>query len=488
MSAVEPTLGGRVFHAAFAEGAMRTASRGERLLTLLTVSTSLVDIVVVLGAFLLAYWVRFIVPDAEGTALSLDEYARIGALVGVTTVLLMALQGVYESHRRLTWATRLHVVVSSISTALILVVALSYALGDQRFSRLWFAAGWLIAAIGLMVWRSTAQQLVQAARTQLVPANRAVIVGANALGHQVAQELSGRFHVLGYVDNGSDLDGRAGLPLLGPINRLPRIVQELDVDELVLALPADRRDQVTTVIARGFQRRVNVKLIPDLGDLLPQRFDVHHLGGRPYLDFSPVAHVNWLKRITDLLLTCAGLLATWPLFVIIAIAIKLDSPGPVLYRQQRVGKDGRLFQMLKFRSMSQDADRRRAELLAANEADGPLFKIRNDPRITRVGRWLRRTSLDELPQVFNVLRGEMSLVGPRPPLPTEVEEYEAWQLGRLRAVPGMTGLWQVSGRSAVSFHDMVRLDLHYIRNWSLSLDVEILWRTLPAVIRSRGAF
>jgi lipopolysaccharide/colanic/teichoic acid biosynthesis glycosyltransferase len=147
-----------------------------------------------------------------------------------------------------------------------------------------------------------------------------------------------------------------------------------------------------------------------------------------------------------------------------------------------VGKDGKLFEMLKFRSMHRDADRRRAELMAANEASGPLFKIRNDPRITRVGRFLRRSSLDELPQLFNVLRGEMSLVGPRPPLPSEVEKYEVWQLGRLRAVPGMTGLWQVSGRSEVSFQDMVRLDLHYIRNWSLSLDLEILWRTLPAVL------
>jgi exopolysaccharide biosynthesis polyprenyl glycosylphosphotransferase len=488
MSAVEPTLGGRLFHTAFAEGAAPAASRGERLVTLLTVSTSLVDIIVVLGAFLLAYWVRFIVPDAEATALNLEEYARMGLLVGLTTVILMACQGVYESHRRLAWPTLLHVVVSAISTALILAVTFSYALGDQRFSRIWFAAGWLFTAVGLIVWRSAAQQLVQATRMVLVPANRAVIVGANALGQQVADELSGRFQVLGYVDNGSDLDGRSSLPLLGPIARLPRLVQELAIDELVIALPGDRRDQVTTVIARGFQRRVKVKLIPDMGDLLPQSFDVHHLGGRPYIGFSPVAHVNWLKRIADLLLTGAGLLVTWPLFALIAIAIKLDSPGPVLYRQQRVGKDGRLFQMMKFRSMSQDAEQRRAALLAANEADGPIFKIRNDPRITRVGRWLRRTSLDELPQVFNVLRGEMSLVGPRPPLPSEVEEYEQWQLGRLRAVPGMTGLWQVSGRSDVSFHDMVRLDLHYIRNWSFSLDLEILWRTLPAVVRSRGAF
>jgi lipopolysaccharide/colanic/teichoic acid biosynthesis glycosyltransferase len=170
------------------------------------------------------------------------------------------------------------------------------------------------------------------------------------------------------------------------------------------------------------------------------------------------------------------------------VAIKLDSPGPMFYRQQRVGKDGRRFGMVKFRSMRQDAERLLDELRAQNEATGPLFKMRRDPRVTGVGRVLRRWSLDELPQLFNVLKGEMSLIGPRPPLPSEVEQYEDWQHGRLRLVPGMTGLWQVSGRSEVPFHDMVRLDLHYIRNWSLGLDLEILLRTIPAVLTNRGAF
>jgi exopolysaccharide biosynthesis polyprenyl glycosylphosphotransferase len=242
------------------------------------------------------------------------------------------------------------------------------------------------------------------------------------------------------------------------------------------------------MIARGFGRRVNVKLVSDLGDVFPNTCDLHQIAGRHYIGFRPIANVNWVKRVTDVALTGVGLFMAWPLFLVIAVLIKLDSSGPVLYRQQRVGKDGRLFDMLKFRSMYRDADRRRADLSAVNEAIGPLFKMRNDPRVTRVGRVMRRTSLDELPQLLNVLRGEMSLVGPRPPIPTEVEQYEPWQLGRLRAVPGMTGLWQVSGRSEVSFHDMVRLDLHYIRNWSFSLDLEILWRTLPAVIGNRGAY
>jgi exopolysaccharide biosynthesis polyprenyl glycosylphosphotransferase len=198
--------------------------------------------------------------------------------------------------------------------------------------------------------------------------------------------------------------------------------------------------------------------------------------------------VSWLKRAVDLLLTGGGLVVLSPLLLAVMIGIKLDSAGPIFYRQERVGKNGQRFGMLKFRSMVTNADKKLADLRSRNEATGPLFKMRDDPRVTQVGRFIRRWSLDELPQLFNVLRGEMSLVGPRPPLPAEVEQYEDWQHGRLRAVPGLTGLWQVSGRSEVPFHDMVRLDLHYIRSWSLSLDIEIMLRTIPAVLSNRGAY
>ncbi len=233
---------------------------------------------------------------------------------------------------------------------------------------------------------------------------------------------------------------------------------------------------------------MHVKLLPEIDDLVPRRFEVHELGGRRYIGFMPVAAVSWVKRAVDLVLVTFGLIAISPILIAIAIAIKVDSTGPIFYRQERVGKDGNAFWMFKFRSMCQDAEQRLDTLRAQNEASGPLFKIRKDPRVTRVGGVLRRWSLDELPQLLNVLRGEMSLVGPRPPIPSEVAKYEDWQLGRLRAVPGLTGLWQVSGRSEVPFHDMVRLDLHYIGNWSLGLDLEILLRTIPAVLTNRGAY
>jgi exopolysaccharide biosynthesis polyprenyl glycosylphosphotransferase len=195
-----------------------------------------------------------------------------------------------------------------------------------------------------------------------------------------------------------------------------------------------------------------------------------------------------IKRALDLVLCALALIVLAPLLLLIALAITLDSPGPVIYRQQRVGKGGRCFFLYKFRSMHRDAEKQIEHLRALNEASGPLFKMRHDPRITRVGRFLRRWSLDELPQLMNVVQGEMSLVGPRPPLPVEVAQYEPWQLGRLRAVPGVTGLSQVSGRSDLTFGETVRLDLHYIREWSLALDLHILLRTIPAVLSSRGAY
>jgi exopolysaccharide biosynthesis polyprenyl glycosylphosphotransferase len=206
------------------------------------------------------------------------------------------------------------------------------------------------------------------------------------------------------------------------------------------------------------------------------------------VDPASVASGSWAKRSIDLVLSAAGIVLLLAVFVVLAVLIKLDSPGPAFYAQARIGKDGRPFRLLKFRSMRQDADRLLCELENLNEVNGPMFKIRRDPRITRVGGFLRRYSLDELPQLINVVRGEMSLVGPRPPLPAEVERYEEWQLERLRAVPGITGLWQVSGRTEIPFEDMVRLDLRYIQNWSLALDLQIMLRTIPAVLSTKGAY
>lgn len=452
------------------------------------VCLGVVDLAIVLGGFLLAHWVRF-TPREEATLTTVtDEYMRIGAVVGILSLVGLAFQGFYDEDRSHTWPVRLYIIVSTVSTALLVGITFSYFLGDPIYSRLWFASSWIFAVVGLAVWRTLAHGIDAAVHDTFAPSTRVLIVGANALGQQVARDLAGHRRLVGYVDNGTDLANIADTRLLGPISQLEQLVNNLAADEVIIALPADRREQVGRILERGFARHVTVRIAPELGELLPRQFAVERFGGRPYIGFAPAARVSWLKRAVDLVATGLGLLLISPLLLAITLAIKLDSPGPVFYRQERVGKHGQRFKMLKFRSMRPDADKLLVLLRERNEASGPLFKMRRDPRVTRVGRVLRRLSLDELPQLLNVLRGEMSLVGPRPPLPSEVAEYEDWQFGRLRAVPGITGLWQVSGRSEVPFQDMVRLDLHYIRNWSLGLDLEILLRTIPAVVTSRGAY
>ena len=444
------------------------------------------DLVLVFSAFLLTQWPRL--AAAAFGAREFRDDAGIGLLVASLTVPLMALQNAYDLERPRGLLGSVHTSTSAVSTALVVAVVGLVLVQGTGVPHLWFAEGWIGAVFALVVWRALAQRAYAAVRHALVPTPRALIVGANPLGVKLAAELADRYHVVGYVDNGLDTEDLGELPLLGPIARLEQVVQANAVDELVVALPAERREQLGRILARGFRRQVSVKFVADLGDMLPHRFAVERVGNRPVIHFRPAAPVSGLKRVADLVLAAVGLLLLAPLFVLVALLIKLDSPGPVFYRQQRVGKNGRRFWMLKFRSMRPDADRLLAELRARNEASGPLFKMRTDPRVTRIGRLLRRYSIDELPQLLNVLKGEMSLIGPRPPLPTEVDKYEDWQFGRLRATPGLTGLWQVSGRSEVPFQDMVRLDLHYIRNWSLGMDIEILLRTIPAILTSRGAY
>jgi exopolysaccharide biosynthesis polyprenyl glycosylphosphotransferase len=197
---------------------------------------------------------------------------------------------------------------------------------------------------------------------------------------------------------------------------------------------------------------------------------------------------TYIKRPVDLIGSVLGLILLSPVFLIIAILIRLDSPGPILFRQVRIGKDGRPFPFFKFRSMVENAEEMKETLLHLNELEGPVFKISEDPRITPIGRFLRKTSLDELPQLMNVLAGQMSLVGPRPPLPCEVEKYEGWQRDKLTVLPGITCLWQISGRNHIGFTEWMRLDIEYIRRQSLGLDLKILLRTLPAVLSRKGAY
>jgi exopolysaccharide biosynthesis polyprenyl glycosylphosphotransferase len=325
-----------------------------------------------------------------------------------------------------------------------------------------------------------------------------LLVGGGARGRRFAAEMKRRqdlgYKLIGYVD--TDLafagDELAGAPWLGEIADLPRIVANEVIDEVTIALPIKSHyTQIETAVALLEEQGITTHL---LSDLFPQKLARSHpsnFNGLPIVTLDSTPRFSWrteAKRLIDLAGAAVLLLFSAPILLLATVAIKLDSDGPVFFVQERVGLNKRRFRMIKFRTMSEDAESRMQEIEHLNEKTGPIFKIRNDPRITRVGRWLRKTSIDELPQLINVLLGDMSIVGPRPLSLRDALRMEvAWQKRRFSVKPGLTCLWQVSGRSNLSFEQWMQLDLEYIDRWSLGLDVSILLRTIPAIVSARGA-
>ena len=332
-----------------------------------------------------------------------------------------------------------------------------------------------------------------------------IIVGAGLVGHNIVGELRkyawANIHLIGYVDDDPHKQSQQfdGIPVLGMLDDMAALVAAHQVQDAIVALPLRAHKRIVETCQILQQLGVRVYVVPDLFALSFPSARLDGFGGIPVIDLgqpSIYGGRRLAKRTFDTLAVTLGLILLSPLLLMVAIAIKLDSPGPVFYRQSRVGENGRLFTMLKFRSMKtgNDASAHQQHIakliqenLSVDQLGGKSLKLENDPRITRVGKLIRKTSIDELPQLFNILRGEMSLVGPRPAIPYEVELYKDWHKRRFEALPGITGVWQVKGRNLVSFDEMVRMDIEYIEKQSLWLDIRILLRTPLAVITGSGA-
>ena len=325
-----------------------------------------------------------------------------------------------------------------------------------------------------------------------------LLVGGGARGRRFAAQINLRqdlgYRLIGYLDNDASFAGQniEGTPWIGTIEELPRIITTEVIDEVAIALPIKSQySQIEAVVIMLEEQGITTHLLSDLFPQKLARSQSTDLDGLPLVSLHSAPLFSWhteAKRIFDFLAATLLLLITGPALLLVALIIKLESKGPILFVQERVGLNKRRFKMLKFRTMQRDAEARMGEIEHLNEKTGPIFKIRNDPRITSVGRWLRRTSIDELPQLVNVLLGDMSIVGPRPLSVRDATRMElAWQKRRFSVKPGLTCLWQVSGRSNLSFDQWMQLDLEYIDRWSLSLDATILLRTIPAVVLARGA-
>ncbi|NNE11558.1 MAG: sugar transferase [Ilumatobacter sp.] len=380
-------------------------------------------------------------------------------------------------------------VAISIATMLTLTFAVQYA----QMSRLWVMLLSASMLGALLVERALARRIFARLRLEGRLVRKIVIVGtdAHAIGlmHTYHRSPALGYRVVGFAGDDSNCE-RAGVPVLGAIDRLPELLERHGASGVVVSLASVPHDQVNVLARKLTDDGYHVALSSCLSDIDVTRLRPQELDGRTMIYVEPTIRDGWravAKRVYDIALASTILLVTLPVIVVAAIAIRLDSPGPILYRQQRVGKDGHIFRMTKLRTMVVDAEQQREALLARNEASGPLFKIADDPRITRVGRILRKLSIDELPQLWTVLQGTMSMVGPRPALPEEAAAWDGDLSERLRVLPGLTGMWQVSGRSDVCFDEYRRYDLYYVDNWSLGHDIRICFRTVGVVLSGRGA-
>jgi exopolysaccharide biosynthesis polyprenyl glycosylphosphotransferase len=433
----------------------------------------------------------------------LSERVKVGnAILGVLLMICwygaFAAQGLYVSHRLSSGLKELREVLRAIAICSIgLLVAAQ--VGHWPTINLRTAGGFALVGFVLVAGvRMALRYNLRRLRASGHNLKNLVIVGGGQRGQRFAAHLKRRqdlgYKVIGFVDSDPIYAHTTlqGAPYLGTIEDLPRLIANEVIDEVTVALPIKSHyTQIETAVSLLEEQGITTH---GVSDLFPQKLGKSQavdFDGAPIVTLGSAPPFSWrteAKRIIDLTVSTTALIVCAPLLALVAIAIKLDSPGAVFFIQERVGYSKRRFRMIKFRTMTIDAESRMQEIEHLNEKTGPIFKIKNDPRITRVGKWLRKTSIDELPQLINVLLGDMSVVGPRPlSVRDAVRMEEAWQKRRFSVKPGLTCLWQVSGRSNLSFEQWMQLDLEYIDHWSLKLDASILLRTIPAIVLARGA-
>lgn len=454
-----------------------------------------VDMAMLGVAFPIAYGLRDEYLTGQGHLYPIASYWPLFAATLLVWQLSARLSGLYGRYRTSSLLTELRRLGRAFVVLALIVAATQFVWKrpERELSRLFFGLYYAVSFALLGGNRVALRLVARAARRRGFNTRTFAVVGTSDMANGVIEAIAAHPE-WGYVFAGHVLeDGERaprGARVLGRLDELGQILEREVLDEVVIGARSARLDRIEEAVRLCEEQGVGVKVLLDFFPNSTSRIAVEELEGMPVLSFAtaptevaPLA----TKRIFDLVVSVAGLVLLAPLFFGIALAVKLDSPGPVFFRQRRVGLNGREFWMWKFRSMCVGAEAMQPALAALNEMDGPTFKASQDPRITRVGRWLRRTSLDEFPQFWNVVKGEMSVVGPRPPIPSEVKEYQRWQRRRLSVRPGLTCTWQVSGRSEVDFDRWMELDLHYIDHWSLWHDLSIVLRTIPAVLFGRGA-
>lgn len=466
---------------------------------------ALVDSLLVWLSFALSYYLRyevqFLRPVDEINTAPFRPYIPYTIIFMLWVITMHQAAGLYQDMRGRSFVSEFFKITNATSNAVLIVTALSFLIRPLVFSRLLIIQAAFINVFLQISWRLVLRMVRNALHQRGIGVEQVLVVGCREVGRYVIRTLVARkdlgYKLIGFVDDDPELGNKdlGRVPALGAVSNIPQIIKSENVDLIILTLPWDEQRHALEIIRRNGSKNVSILTVPDLYQLNLSQVQVEMLGGLPLLGRQkevkiPKANL-WVKRGLDIILTLLILPFALPIMAVTALAIRLDSPGPILFYQKRVGFNGQTFKMVKFRSMVVGAEHQHDEIIGQNEDDpeGKKYQYKdNDPRITRVGRFIRHTSIDELPQFLNILRGDMSLVGPRPALPKEVELYKAWHRQRLMVRPGLTGLWQVSGRSEIPFEEKCLLDIYYIENWSIGLDLQILVQTAPQVFFGTGAY
>ncbi len=459
------------------------------------------DILLISLAFGAAYFIRFSLqlPIFKLEArIAPSFYHQLALMALPAWVLCFSFFGLYQRKNLLGGTREYALLFNAVTTGMVTMVFAEFLLPNMTLARGWLLLSWGLAFLFVAVGRFTLRRAIYALRRRGYFLSPAVIIGANPEGFSLAEQLrrwtTSGLQLIGFVDDELPSNARyiANLPALGTPNQLDDLIARYGIEKLILTSNSLPREKVLHIFQRyGTSPDVNVLLSSGLYEIITTGLEVKEFAFVPLLGVNKVRLTGIdriLKTMLDWSVALGALIVGWPIFAILALLIRLDSPGPVFYRRRVMGVNGKQFDAFKFRTMYVNGDEILARYPDLQAQLAQTHKLKYDPRVTRVGRFLRKTSLDELPQLFNVLREEMSVVGPRMISPPEMNMYAKYGLNLLTVKPGMTGLWQISGRSDVSWEQRVRFDMHYIRNWSIWLDIQILIQTIPAVLKSRGAY
>ncbi|MCM8781479.1 MAG: sugar transferase [Candidatus Omnitrophica bacterium] len=434
---------------------------------------------------------------AETRPVSTSDYIVVMFFAVPLWSIMLSLNGMYRSMRTRTIFEVLWIVIKTAFFTTLAFGAFVFLFKLKFVSRLFFMIFILGSLISIGLEKAIIFSIMHYVRKQGYNCKRMLIVGTGTRAAKFMDKIKAHpewgFKIVGVIDDeGSHTDRRvSNIDIIGTLANLQDIIDNNPLDEVVFIIPRSRLSNIENSLYICETAGIRATIAVDLFELKIAKARQTELEDIPLITFETTPAKEWelfLKRVTDIIFSGVGIIILSPLFLLIAILIKTTSPGPVMFLQKRVGLNGRKFILYKFRTMYKGAHEQLSQIKDLNIMKGPVFKTKNDPRVTPIGRFLRRFSIDELPQLFNVFKGHMSLVGPRPPLPQEVAHYELWQRRRLSMRPGITCLWQISGRNKIDFDEWMQLDLQYIDNWSLWLDFKILLKTIPAVFFGVGAY